>query len=141
MLPSPGGTFAIAALLGCACVTESPQLASRDSLSQEPRVLRVDSGVPEQLVTEVSCKPFQTSDPVTYGRIDVSPVSGDASGVDFTFQVVDKLLRGWVRDARGEVPPPRDLQDLQYDGQTDSLTILVRQRVRYALYLFPPRCL
>jgi len=46
---------------------------------------------------------------------------GDVSGVQFSFAVERGRLRGWVRDAAGEVPPERSLDTVRVTGHGDSL--------------------
>jgi|GEM_PF-5542307 len=58
---------------------------------------------------------------IAFGSIGTSEQSGDRSGVQFTFKVIDGQLRGWVRDARGGVPPAVALDTIAYDPTVDSL--------------------
>jgi len=62
-----------------------------------------------------------TADSLIFGKISVSPETGDASGLEFSFEVFGDSLRGAYRGAAGEVSRPGALQGLRYDQATDSV--------------------
>jgi hypothetical protein len=93
-------------LLACRPRADAPKAAAASQKSPVPRMecLSPDSA------------------PIAYGRIRVSNVTGDASGVQVAFQVKDDEFLGLVRDARGETPPQVPLQDLRYDSVGDTIS-------------------
>jgi hypothetical protein len=58
---------------------------------------------------------------VAYGSVVTSPQDGDQSGVQFSFAIQQGRLKGWVRDARGEMPPEGALDTLAIGTTGDSL--------------------
>jgi len=58
---------------------------------------------------------------VAYGSIVTSPQDGDQSGVQFSFAIQEGRLKGWVRDARGQMPPEGALDTLSIGTSSDSL--------------------
>jgi len=77
--------WSLVALTGWSCRSET----QREPLSSASRFpcLSPDSGT------------------IAYGDILVDSVeTGDASGLQFTFQMHSDTLRGFVRDASGEIP-------------------------------------
>ncbi len=68
---------------------------------------------------------FRTdSGTVAFGKMTTSPADQDVSGVQFSFEVRAGRLLGYVRDASGEVPPRRPLQQLHFDAGTDTLSFV-----------------
>ena len=61
---------------------------------------------------------------IAFGRMVTSSVDQDVSGLQFSFEVDSGRLRGYIRDAAGEVPPRRSLQDLHFDSTTDTLSFV-----------------
>src|SRR6266702_1267552 len=61
---------------------------------------------------------------VAFGRMVTSSVDQDVSGVQVSFEVDSGRLLGYIRDAAGEVPPRRPLQDLHFDSTTDTLSFV-----------------
>jgi len=60
---------------------------------------------------------------LAYGDMLVDSVeTGDVSGVQFTFQMHGDTLRGFVRDASGEIPPRLPLNDLKTFAMGDSIS-------------------
>jgi len=59
---------------------------------------------------------------IAFGGMDTSAADQDVSGTQFSFEIDSGGLVGYVRDAAGEIPPRRALQDLRFDARTDSLT-------------------
>lgn len=59
---------------------------------------------------------------IAYGDILIdSAETGDASGVQLTFQMRGDTLRGFVRNATGEIPPLLPLRDLKSYANGDSV--------------------
>ncbi len=76
-------------------------------------------GLQAQASSSVPPLPCFASDSgrIAYGEILTAPGTGDHSGVQFSFAVQDGRLRGWVRDARGELPRERALDSLAVTAQ------------------------
>ena len=87
-----------------------------DTASEQPRVVRA-SPPPLPCFTV-------DSGPIAFGKMSVSSVDQDVSGVQFSFEIHSGQLLGYVRDAAGEVPPRSPLQDLQFDSATDTLSFV-----------------
>ena len=69
---------------------------------------------------------------LAFGRIAVdSAETGDASGVQFTFELHGDSLRGFVRDARGEIPPRAPLKGLQVFSEGDSISFWYGDKTKY----------
>ena len=58
---------------------------------------------------------------ISFGTITTSPEDEDRSGVQVSFEVRNGRLYGWVRDARGELPPEKALDSLAVSARGDSL--------------------
>jgi hypothetical protein len=59
---------------------------------------------------------------IAYGDILIdSAETGDASGVQLTFQMRADTLQGFVRNATGEIPPLLPLKDLKSYANGDSI--------------------
>jgi hypothetical protein len=59
---------------------------------------------------------------VAFGTIRISSETHDASGKQFMFRAQRDTLFGWVRDARGQIPPARPLRDIRYDPTSDTVS-------------------
>ena len=59
---------------------------------------------------------------IAFGEIAISPETEDAAGVQFTFRQDGDSLKGFVRDARGEIPRARPLQEVTLDPLSDTVT-------------------
>lgn len=82
-------------------------------------------------VPQMSCFAPE-SGAVAYGAIDVdSGETGDASGVQFSFVVRGDSLRGFVVDARGEIPPAVPLKDVRFDPATDTVSFWYGDQTRH----------
>src|SRR5439155_1558134 len=57
---------------------------------------------------------------IAYGTIGTAS-DGDRSGVQFSFETQGGRLLGWVRDARGGLPPEHPLDSLAVSSRGDSL--------------------
>jgi len=95
-------------------------------------------GLQAQASSSVPPLPCFASDSgrIAYGEILTAPGTGDHSGVQFSFAVQDGRLRGWVRDARGELPRERALDSLAVTAQGDSLYFSYRSSgTRYTYWV------
>jgi hypothetical protein len=73
---------------------------------------------------------------IAFGTISRSPVTDDASGNQYTFQVTDGQLRGWVRRATGETPPAQPLDSIVYKPEVDSLFFSYHSSGGYTRYSY-----
>jgi hypothetical protein len=77
---------------------------------------------------------------LAYGDILIdSAETGDASGVQFTFQMHD-TLQGFVRDATGEIPPALPLKDLKSFAMGDSISFWFGDDLNKSIHRYQFRC-
>jgi len=111
------GFVLVATLLGCQAGAPSRERSTTDTT---PPLASVPSTTP-RLASAAACL-SPDSGRIAFGSIEIAPETEDASGVQFSFQVEDGALKGFYRDARGEIPPELPLQDLVLDTATDTLS-------------------
>jgi hypothetical protein len=99
--------------------------AARDSSkpADDPTIHSQESPVTTQ--SRVPCL-SPDSGTLAYGTIavDSSGETGDASGIQYTFNLEGDSLRGFVRDATGEIPPRLPLKDVHTFANGDSLSFV-----------------
>ena len=71
---------------------------------------------------------------IAFGTIMTSPEDGDRSGVQVSFEVRSGQLYGWVRDARGELPPEKALDSLAVRGDSLYFSYFSSTPTRYSFW-------